>query len=302
MVAGRAHSVRRFALLAVGVAFATMAGAALTAGTALGVPMRDYNIAFGLMAIATLAAWPLLKRRRVTTMLILYTGILATATGFLLLYLKDDLKSGGLKDWMKWWHSATSVALLFAFFIHWLHNNPRLVGFTKRLFTRDWRAGFPVLAVWIGSLAIGAATWTATGRLRFTEENYLAISSWAIFLGVGIPYGLWLAFRAPTMRARLRDPDVRNRTRALIDTSLFLACWLAMLTGFALLYFKDFLHGNGFKYVSKWWHTSTSVLFVAFVVLHIGFNARLVAAHARRMDSDLGRGDAAPAPTLEGES
>lgn len=292
--------MRRFWAGSLALMALLVAAAIATAGTGLGVPMRDYHWGFLALGVAAAAGWPLLRRRRVTSMLVLYTGILATASGFLLLYLKDGLKDAGLKDWMKWWHSVTSVALLIAFLVHWLHNHARLTGFARRLLTRDRHLGLPVVGGWALVGAIGALTWSDAGKALFTEGNYLLLSGWAVLAGVSFAYGLWLLFLWPRLRERLAAEGARNRARALVDTSLWLAHWLALLTGFALLYLKDFLHGNGYKHVSKWWHTSTSVAFVALVVLHVGFNARLVAAHARRIERDLGRsaGDEPAPPAL----
>jgi hypothetical protein len=258
---------------------------AATTPTPLGAALWHYNAGFAVALAGAVAAWPLLRRRRFATMTMAFSGAVATATGFAMLYTKQF----PFKEWITWWHSATSFALLLGFLVHWLHNNPRLVVFARRLLTSDRVVGYPFLGAWAGIAVLGGLTWTAGGRARFTSENYLYASSWAVLVGVAVPYGLWLAFRWPRLRARLAQTRARNRARSLVDTSLFLACWLALLTGFALLYVADLLRAGDLKYVSKWWHTATSVAFVALVVLHVGFNARLLAAHARRLDGDRAR-------------
>lgn len=258
---------------------------ATTLPTTLGQALSHYNLSFLAALLLAAAGWRLLQRRRVATLSLAFSGVAATATGFAMLYTRQLPD----KEWITWWHSFTSFALLLAFLVHWSHNQPRLGAFTRRLFRPALLPGLVVSAAWTGVLVAGALTWSPALNARFTSANYLYLSSWAVLVGVGVPYGLWLAYRFPAMRARLADPDHRNRARALVDTSLFLAHWAALLTGFALLYFSDLLRGGDLKYVSKWWHTATSVAFLSLVALHVGFNARPLASHARRVDKDLGR-------------
>lgn len=275
--------MRRFGWLALAALAGALVGFGLTTLVPLGGPLWHYNAAFVGLAAAGLAAWRLLPRRRFATLLLAYSGILATITGFVMLYSKDL----PYKEHVTWWHSVTSFALLGAFLAHWWRNQPRLAGFTRRLAAR-LPVGGPAAGAWTAGLAVGALTWTSAWRPRFTSENYLYLSSWAVLVGVAFTYGLWLWHRLPSRRARLADPAYRATARALVDTSLFAACWLALLTGFALLYFRDFLRSGDTKYVSKWWHTATSVAFLAFVAIHVGFNARPLAAHAKRVDGELG--------------
>ena len=278
--------MRRFWAWTVGLVALLAAAMAATLPTTLGVALSHYNASFLAALLLAAAGWRLLQRRRVATLAMALTGVAATLTGFAMLYTKQLPN----KEWMTWWHSFTSFALVLAFLVHWYHNQPRLVQFTKQLFRPRAVAGVSLAAGWVGVLAAGALTWGPGVNARFTSENYLYLSSWAVLVGVAVPYGLWLAYRLPPLRARLGERPHRNRARALVDTNLFLAHWAALLTGFALLYFADFLRGGDLKYVSKWWHTATSVAFLALVVLHVGFNARPLAAHARRVEKDLGPG------------
>lgn len=277
--------MRRF-WIATGALTVTLAIAMVaTFPTALGQPLWHYHAAFAVILTAALLARRRLQDRRVATLSMAFMGIVASATGFAMLYT-TQMPS---KEWVTWWHSVTSFALLLAFLVHWLHNHSRLWGFTKRMFTRGRAPGFAAAAAWIGILAAGLWTWTPSIAARFTSGNYLYLSSWAILVCVALVYGVWLAYRIPRVHARLADTRHRNRARALVDTSLFLAHWGALLTGFVLLWFATPLRGGPLKYVSKWWHTATSVAFLALVALHIGFNVRLVAAHARRLDADMAR-------------
>lgn len=256
---------------------------ALTTSSRVGFALWHYTLAFVATFLLSAALWPLLRSRRITTLLMAFSGIPAVATGFAMLYTKQF----PLKEWVTWWHSVTSFALVLAFLVHWFHNHARLNEFTRRLLTRDRRAGLPAAAMWALALGVGAFTWAPGWRERFTSENYLLLASWAVLVAITFTYGLWLVFRWPRLHERLREPRFRNLSRSLVDTGLWLAHWLVIVTGFALVYFAEPLRAGPLKYVSKWWHTATSVAFLALVTLHIGFNARLLAAHARRVDAAL---------------
>lgn len=277
--------MRRFVALALGILVATIALLALTLPTTLGAPLWHHTLALLVVAALALPLWPLLGRRRVVTLAMLYVGLLATATGFVMLYTRDFPR----KEWITWWHTATSFAFTGLFLAHWAHNQPRLGGFVRRLARRA--SGRLAAGAWSVALVLGALSWAPSARAAFTREGYLPLASWTVLVGVALPYGLWLVFRAPSLRARLAEPDARNHARGLVDTSLWLACWLMLLTGFLILYFEGALRDAGARYLGKWWHTATSVVFLAAFALHAGFNARLVGAHARRLDAEMKKGD-----------
>lgn len=261
-------------------------GAAMlaTLRTPLGSTLWHYNASFVAATLAALVARPLLRTRRGATLSMAFSAVVAVVTGFAMLYTRDF----PYKDWITWWHSFTSFALVLTFLVHWLHNRTRLWDLVRRPFGAPRAAGALVLAAWLGLVALGVWSVGAEARTRFTRENYLYLSSWAVLVGVVVAYGGWLVYRLPAMRARLDRTAHRNRVRGLVDGSLFLSHWGALLTGLALLWFADFLRGeSGLKYVSKWWHTATSVAFLAVVTLHVGFNARLLAAHARRVQRNV---------------
>lgn len=290
--------MRRFWALLAFLTALLAAGLWITSRTSVGATLAHYNLSFALLVLAAAPAWPWLRRRRVATLAMAYMGIVATITGFAMLYTRQF----PLKEWITWWHSVTSFAFMLAFLVHWFLNNARLVDFTKRTLRRA-SAAAPAIGAWLGIAGAFWLTWSPAGRDLFTRENYLHLATWAVFIGIALTWGIWLAFRHPRLRERLSRAPSRRRSRALVDTSLFLACWASLLTGFVLLYFAGWFDANGFKYVSKWWHTATSVALLGLVALHIGFNARLLAAHARRVDREVGsppeRPDA-PADTPEG--
>lgn len=283
--------MRRFWGFLASATAALLAGMALTLGTGLGFPLAHYDAGFALLLGGAAASWRFLARRRIATTLLAYTGLVATVTGFAMLYTRQF----PYKEWLTWWHSVTSFAFLLAFLAHWFLNHARLMRFTRSL-ARRLAAGAPLAGAWVAILA--GLVWTASpaGRALFHAGNYIRLATWAVFLGTGFAYGLWLTFRHPALQARLARAPVRDAARGAIDTSLFLMCWGSLLTGFLLLYFNDPLVGAGFKYVSKWWHSATSVGLLALLALHIGFNARFMRAHARRLDAEL----AAPRKVPEG--
>lgn len=273
--------VRRFAAWSLALALATAAAGALTLRSALGSSLWHYTLALVVTAALAIPFWSILRQRRAVSLLMLYAAILATGTGFAMLYTREF----AYKEWITWWHSATSFAFTGLFLAHWALNHARLGDFTRRL--ARMRVGWAAAATWVLLLGAGAWTWTPVGSAAFTRESYLRLASWAVLVGVTFSYGLWLAFRLPALRERLRSTDARRRSRALVDTSMWLACWLMLATGFLLLYLEGWLRATETRYVGKWWHTATSAAFLALVALHIGFNARLVAAHARRVDAEL---------------
>lgn len=289
--------MRRFWWLQALLVLVLLGGMGGTLTTGIGASLADYNVAFAVLLGAAAVSWPFLRRRRVATIAMALTGVFAVASGFAMLYTKQF----PFKDWVTWWHSVTSFAFTLAFLVHWWRNHGRLMGLTRRALDR-WRAALPLVAAWAAVALAFALTWAPAGRGLFTRDNYLHLSSWAVFGGVALAYGAWLVFRLPGPRAVLARGAFRHRVRGAVDGSLFLACWLSLLTGFALVYFADFLRGGDLKYVSKWWHTATSVALLAVLALHIGFNARLLAAHARRVDGELGgdgRGRVALVPSGE---
>lgn len=277
--------MRRFWAGAAAASALLLGAMAATLLVPVGFALWHYNAAFVVALVVTALAWRPLQRRRVATLALAFTGIAAVVTGFVMLYSRQLVH----KEWITWWHSVTSFAMLLAFLLHWSHNQPRLWDFTKRLFARARPTGPVVVGAWLGVILAGAWTTLPHASARFTSENYLLLSSLVILALGGLAYGAWLAYRLPPLRARLQDVSHRNCARALVDTSLFLANWGAMLTGFALLYFAEPLREGPLKYVSKWWHTTTSVALLALLALHIGFNARPLAAHARRVDAELRR-------------
>lgn len=277
--------MRRFWVFLALATAALAAGMLLTLRTDVGATPAHYDAAFALLLGGAAASWPWFARRRLTTLLLAYSGAVATATGFAMLYTRDF----PYKDWVTWWHSVTSFAFLLAFLAHWALNSARLVRFLRHLAARP--TGALLGATWAALLGGLAWAWSPAGRGRFVRDDYLYVSTWAVFLGVALAYLPWLLTRLPSWRRRAAR--ARETLRGTVDASLFLACWGSLVTGFALLYFAPALAAAGLKYASKWSHTATSVALLALVAFHAGYNARALRGHAKRFDQDLG-GPSAP--------
>lgn len=265
----------------------------LTLRHGIGVGMAEYNLTFLGLTVAGVAAWPLLLRRRVASLGLATMGTAAILTGFWLLYWKDELKADGLKDFAKFWHSVTSYALIPFFAAHFARNSPRFGDLTRGVTVRRVAAG-AYAGGWAGLLTFGVVSWFPAWRIRFTDENYLLWAAWTWLVVIALVYFAWLGAKlAVRLRPRLAAFFTRALRRGLVDVTLLASFVLAMGTGFVLLYMKAFLHGNGYKYVSKYWHTSTSIVFTVAVVLHVGANIMALRAHARRVSREL---DAPPTP------
>lgn len=265
---------------------ALVAAMALTFDAAHGWSRRHDDVAYLAVAALGVLAWPLLRRRRVASWLLATLGAWSLATGLVLVYVTPYV---GHARWMRWWHGVTSAAFAVAFVAHWARNNPRLVGLAKRLVASP-RAALALTVAWGTLVAFGAATfWTPLGD-AFTDAQFPTLSTMALlaFGGLGLQWAFW-APRSPRFRERLRDDAFRNRVRGVVDASLLPAMWLATLTGFTLIYLTRPLRAADAYWLGAWWHVATSALLVGLVAVHLSFNARVLVAHARRIDSDVAR-------------
>lgn len=254
--------------------------AALMLGTyrsPLGDARWQHDLAYAALGLATLAALPALRRRRLTTLLLASLGAWSMLTGFFLVYVTPGLGHG---RWMGWWHGTTSVGFLLAFFVHWARNNARLVGLAKRLAQRP--AGLSaVVAAW-ALLAVAAwGSWGTPLRGLFTDTAFWDLTTLAFAaIGVALLYVL-VAARTRRVRALLDAPAARNRVRGAVDASLLATTWLVALTGLPLLYFGRDLRGLDAYWLVAGWHVLASALLLGLVACHAGFNARPLLSHAR---------------------
>jgi hypothetical protein len=265
----------RLLLVAGNLALAALLAA--TAGTEVGTSRLHHDLAYAGLALAALLALPLLRRRRVTTLLLASCGSWCLLTGLWLVYVTPS-EGGG--RWMSWWHGVTGVAFLLAFLAHWARNHPRLVGLSKRLGQRAAPLA-AVLLAWALLLAAGWASWATPLRALFDDGLFLLLST-AALSGVAVAaMGAGLVLTSRRLRPVLERTDARNRLRGAVDASLLGMTWLAALTGFPLLYLGRALRGADAYWLVTGWHVVLGALLVGLAAFHVAFNRRPLAAHAR---------------------
>lgn len=264
----------RLALLGGNVALAALLVA--TWGTRLGWSRWHHDLAYALLALVALASWPLLRTRRVTTLLLASLALWSTLTGIFLVYVTPAFGHG---RWMRWWHGATSVGFLLAFLAHWARNQPRLAQLARRLAGRR-RALLAVAGAWALVAAVAAASWTTPLRDAFSDRWFRDLATLAFGLAAAaFVYGGLLL---PAWRPGLEEGDARHRTRGAVDASLLASAWLVALTGFPLLYLARPLRALDAYWPVAAWHVVTSAMLLGLVALHVRYNARPLLAHARR--------------------
>lgn len=264
----------RRALLGGNLALAALLAA--TYATSVGHARWHDDVAYAALALATVAAWPLLRRRRLTTLLLASSGAWSAWTGLWLIYVTPWVGHG---RWMTWWHGVTSVAFTLAFLAHWARNNPRLATLARRLAARRVALA-ATLAAWSLLALLALASWRTPLAVLFTDTYFAHVSTLALGLAaVVVIYG-GLALTSRRVRPLLARPEHRNPLRGAIDASLLAAVWLVALTGFPLLYLVRPLRAADAYWFVASWHVVTSAFLLALVAFHAGLNARPLAAHA----------------------
>lgn len=250
----------------------------------LGVPVWHHNASLGVALLFVALTWKLHRdSRRFLGLGVAVTSLLAIVSGFLLLYLKADLKTWELKDWAKWWHIAWSWFALTFFMAHFWINRAPFMKFWRRL--RRRRSGRvlhdgALLAV----AAAVAATWSPLGARLIVESNYLLLTLYTWLVVAGPAYAGWALVRwraAWATRPRsvprwARGPAVQRG----VDVALLPAAILANVSGFPLLYFDT--KSTSLKYVAKYWHTWPSIAFTVLVFAHTLHSWRPLTTHWRR--------------------
>jgi len=232
----------------------------------LGVPTWHHNAALAVSLAFAAAFWRRMTTdRRFLGLGVMVTTILAVASAFLLLYLKQDLKDSGLKDWAKFWHVAWSWFALWFFLGHtWVNRRP----FVRAV--RRVGAGLRGLATyWLPHLLVLAAiplTWAAWGAREFTDPRYIPMTLWTWMLFLAPSYLVWLWAALRIRRQRRPTWATRPAAGAFVDAWLVPMTFWANVTGFPILYFgtKD----TALKYVAKYWHTWPSIAMAILVFAH----------------------------------
>lgn len=240
--------------------------AQVEAATALGAPTWHHNASLLAAVLMTAVFWRRMTTdRRFLGLGVLVTTILALASAFLILYLKQDLKDALLKDWAKFWHVAWSWFALAFFLGHtwvnrvgWLRAMHR-VGSGLRGAAWFW---LPNLA-WLIAIPL---TWSDWGARTFTDPRYIPMTLWT-WLAFLVPiYGAWLISVLPANRRQRRTWSARPNTQNLVGAWLIPMTVLANVSGLPILYFatKD----TSLKYVAKYWHTWPSIAMAILVFAH----------------------------------
>lgn len=237
----------------------------------------------GVLALAGIL-WRLLARsRRFLAMGVLATTVLATLSGFYLLYFKEGIRIDGYQDWGVFWHIVWSWMFMVFFVMHTWVNRTAYVHF----FRRTLRAVRPATIHLGGYVVVVAAffvTWSTTGRTWFTNSNYIALSLYAWLLATIPAYGAWALARVRSLRASGAVMRADHwRTRRAVDLGLVPVSVLVVVSGIPLAFLDDIIDPLGFKYVSKYWHVWPSVVLAVIVFVHIIQAWPTVRVHWRRL-------------------
>ncbi|MGB1697062.1 MAG: hypothetical protein ACPHK8_01530 [Thermoplasmatota archaeon] len=226
----------------------------------LGAPVWHHNASLVVAVLLVVPWWRrMVEDRAFLGIGVLTSTFLAIVSGFYLLYDKQNLKLVELKDWLKFWHILWSWWALLFFAGHTWINRAGLVALWHRMHAAARGSGKAWhVFVWVASVVLWPVTWVFTADW-WTEANYILWTLWTWLVLLAIPYVWWWVARR-SMR--------RVDAKAWTDTMLFPATILANLSGFPLLYFKDEIHGNGLKYVAKYWHAWPSIAMAVIVVIH----------------------------------
>ena len=237
-----------------------------TAG-ALGVPTWHHNVALLVAVLFSAVFWRRMTTdRRFLGLGVMVTTILAVASAFLLLYLKQDLKDWLLKDWAKFWHVAWSWFGLVFFLGHTWVNRHGLGRAWKR--TTAGAGGWLFYGLLTLMVVAIPLTWSPWGARVFTDPVYIPMTlyTWLVFL---VPtYAVWLTAAVQMRNNEGMRPTwwPRTGTQAFVDAWLIPMTVLANVSGFPILYFgtKD----TALKYVAKYWHTWPSIAMAILVFAH----------------------------------
>jgi hypothetical protein len=246
----------------------------------LGVPTWHHNASLALAVAVLVVFWRPLQDRRVAGQGVLVTSVLAIASAFLLLYLKQDLKDWGLKDWAKWWHVAWSWFSIVFLVAHTAANKAGLLRSTRRML-HGWRR-IPNVGFYAAALVAVALTWSTWGAQAIVDANYILWTHWTWLAFAAPAYGAWAV---ATVRRRLQFTPRWHpgAVRDFCSAHLLPITILANVTGLPILYFatKD----TSMKYVAKWWHTWPSIAMAILLFAHTLQFLPGVTRHWRQLES-----------------
>ncbi|MDX1612381.1 MAG: hypothetical protein R3185_08420 [Candidatus Thermoplasmatota archaeon] len=209
----------------------------------------------------------LISSRRALALGLLVTSVLASVSGFYLIYWKAGIRVEGFQDWGVWWHVAWSWMVMVLFALHTWVNRVSFVRFFQDSL-RSRLGTWLHLGAYLIVLAALVATWSPWGRDAFTNANYIpyTLRTWVLVLVP--PYLAWLWVRRRQRTGE--DPLARFGhwpVRRAVDLALVPTTALAILSGLPLI-FDGPIDPRGLKYVAKYWHVWPSILFTVLVFIH----------------------------------
>lgn len=213
----------------------------------------------GLVMVMAFALPKPMSSRRFLGVGVLATTVLATVSGFYLLYWKEGIRADGYQDWGVFWHVAWSWAAAVFFVQHTWVNRVALGHFfstsVRRLAPAVLHTGLYVLAI------VGFVLSAGPGRTWFSNENYIPLSLWTWLAATVCAYAAWWVFR-------WRSHATQKRVRGGVDLALVPVAAVTIVSGIPLLFLDARLDAAGLKYASKFWHVGPSVLFAVLVFVH----------------------------------
>ncbi|HJQ93767.1 MAG TPA: hypothetical protein VJ874_05730, partial [Candidatus Thermoplasmatota archaeon] len=227
----------------------------------------------GVLLLVAAVPGPM-RTRRFLAIGVLATTVLATASGFYLLYWKEGIRVDGYQDWGVFWHVAWSWGAAVFFWQHTWVNRVALGHFFRRSLASLAPAAAHI-GLYVVAIVALVVTW-GPAKAWFTNENYVPLSFATWLLALVVAYASWGLLRR-------RDGASQKRIRGGVDLGLVPMAALAVVTGLPLLFFDPELDGLGLKYASKFWHVWPSVLFAVLVFVHGAQTWSTVRTHWRRL-------------------
>ncbi len=238
----------------------------------LGAEGWHHVATLGASLALALAFWrPLTRSRRFLAIGVLAFSVLATVSGFWLLYWKEGIRVAGYQDWGVFWHVAWSWAAAILFFQHTWINRVSYAHFFRRSFSSLAPATVHVGA-YVVAIVLFVVTWSDVGKDWFTVENYIPLTLYAWLVATVPSYAAWGFFATTAARRSKaggeRVQSLRTRWRGRVDLALVALAALVVVSGVPLTFFDPLMEANGWKYVSKYWHVWPSVGFAVLVFVH----------------------------------
>jgi hypothetical protein len=275
-ILGRSGTLLLLAGVQLAALVATFPG--LVAGMGgLGTAWWHHIASLGVVLAAILALRRPMQSRRFLAIGVLAFTILATVSGFYLLYWKEGIRADGYQDWGVFWHVAWSWAAALFFWQHTWVNRIAFAHFFRRTF-----AALRPAAVHLSLYAVGVTALVVTwgpAKSWFTNENYIPLSFAFWLVATLAAYVSWWLLRR-------RDGATQKRIRGGVDLGLVPLAALAVITGIPLLFLDPQLDVLGLKYASKVWHVWPSVVFAVLVFVHGAQTWSTVRAHWRKLGQE----------------